>query len=121
MNDGTGLAEALLGLGGFGVLAVGEMPAEVVIEIETTVEVVGCGECGTRAEAHERMPVEIRDLACYFNAATRAPTLLSRTLDGQASASSITIGSDFLPRCRRAMAKSSRPIDTTPQTIRKCG
>src|SRR5207248_1517308 len=39
--------------------------SEVVIEIETTVEVVGCRGCGTRAVAHERMPVEVRDLACF--------------------------------------------------------
>ena len=65
MGDGTGLAEALLGLDGFEVLAVSETPAEVVIEIETTVTTVGCAECGTRAAAHERMAVEIRDLACF--------------------------------------------------------
>ena len=34
MSDGTGLAEALLGLDGFRVLAVSETPAELVIEIE---------------------------------------------------------------------------------------
>lgn len=65
MRDGTGLAEALLGLDGFEVLAVAETPDELVIEIETTAVVVGCGECGSRAVAHERMPVEIRDLACF--------------------------------------------------------
>jgi transposase len=65
MDDGIGLAEALLGLPGFRVLAVTETAAEVVIEIETTVEFVGCRGCGTRAVAHERMPVEVRDLACF--------------------------------------------------------
>ncbi len=65
MNDGTGLAEALLGLDGFRVLEVSETPAEVVVEIETTADFMGCSTCGTRAEAHERMPVEIRDLACF--------------------------------------------------------
>ena len=34
MDDGIGLAEALLGLPGFRVLAVTEPPGEVVIEIE---------------------------------------------------------------------------------------
>ncbi|HZA76417.1 MAG TPA: transposase family protein [Acidimicrobiales bacterium] len=65
MNDGTGLAEALLGLEGFRVLAVTETPDEVTIEVETTAVIAGCGHCGTRAEAQDRMPVEIRDLPCF--------------------------------------------------------
>lgn len=65
MNESTGLAEALLGLDGFRVLTVSETPAEVVIDIETTAEFMGCSDCGTRAEANERMAVEIRDLACF--------------------------------------------------------
>jgi transposase len=65
MLDGTGLAEALLGLDGFRVLAVSETPAELVIDVETTAELVGCGQCGTRAESQDRMPVEVRDLACF--------------------------------------------------------
>ena len=51
MNEGTGLAEALLGLDGFQVLKVTEMADELVIEIETTVTEAGCRECGTRAES----------------------------------------------------------------------
>jgi hypothetical protein len=50
MDDGTGLAEALLGLDGFRLLAVTETPAEVVIEVETTPAVVGCVGCGVRAK-----------------------------------------------------------------------
>lgn len=65
MNDGSGVAEALLGLAGFRVLAVNEADCEVVIDIETTVEIVGCRSCGSRAEAQDRMPVAIRDLACF--------------------------------------------------------
>ncbi len=65
MNDRTGLAESLLGLDGFRVLAVSETPAEVVIDVETIADFVGCSNCGTRAQAHERMVVEIRDLACF--------------------------------------------------------
>ena len=65
MSDGTGLAEAMLGLTGFRVLAVTETEAEVVIDIETTVQFAGCATCGSRAEAQDRLPVAIRDLACF--------------------------------------------------------
>ena len=69
MSDGTGLAEALLGLDGFRVLEVSETDTEVVIDIESTADVVGCAHCGTRAEAQDRMAIEIRDLACFGRAA----------------------------------------------------
>ena len=65
MSDGTGLAEALLGLDGFRVLEVSETPDELTVVIETMAAVVGCSSCGTRAVAHERAPVAIRDLACF--------------------------------------------------------
>ena len=65
MDDGIGLAEALLGLDGFRVLAVREGDDELVVTIETTLDVVGCNGCGTRAEAQDRTPIEIRDLTCF--------------------------------------------------------
>ncbi len=65
MSDGIGLAEALLGLDGFRVLAVRETDLEVTIRIETTTDVVGCSSCGVRAESQDRVPTEIRDLACF--------------------------------------------------------
>ncbi len=65
MSDGTGLTEKLLGLDGFRVLEVLEGPDELVVTIETTAAVMGCSACGTRAVAHERMPIAIRDLACF--------------------------------------------------------
>ncbi len=37
----------------------------MTIAIETTLQVVGCGACGTRAESQDRMAVELRDLACF--------------------------------------------------------
>ena len=49
MDDATGLAEALLGLDGFGVLAVEETPSEVIVTVETTADFVGCPSCGVRA------------------------------------------------------------------------
>lgn len=65
MSDGTGLAEALLGLEGFRVLDVVETDAEVVISVETTMDIAGCSACGVRAEAQDRVRVEIRDLPCF--------------------------------------------------------
>jgi transposase len=65
MDDGTGVAEALLGLEGFRVLAVTESAAEVVIEIETIADRVGCAAGGVRAEAQDRVIVEVRDLPCF--------------------------------------------------------
>ena len=65
MDDATGLAEALLGLDGFGVLAVEETPSEVIVTVETTADFVGCPTCGVRAVAKDRLRVDIRDLPCF--------------------------------------------------------
>jgi transposase len=62
---GIGLAEALLGLPGFRLVAVTETPVEVVIEVETSADRVGCPGCGVRAEVQDRMVVEIRDLPAF--------------------------------------------------------
>ena len=65
MGDGNGLAEAMLGLGGFRVLEVAETPDELTITVESTAVIEGCRRCGTRAEAHDRRRVDVRDLACF--------------------------------------------------------
>ena len=65
MSDGIGLAEALLGLPGFRVLEVHETTDELVIAVETTAVIAWCAGCGARAAAHDRMPIEVRDLACF--------------------------------------------------------
>jgi transposase len=65
VSDGTGLAEALLGLPGFRVLEVVETVAELVVTIETTADRVGCVGCGTRAQSHDRVEVAVRDLPCF--------------------------------------------------------
>ncbi|MHB1988821.1 MAG: hypothetical protein ACYCSF_12710 [Acidimicrobiales bacterium] len=61
MGDGTGLAEAILGLDGFQVLAVDESAAEVLITIETTPRPVGCRSCGAVAEIHPNAPAGKRN------------------------------------------------------------
>ena len=63
--DGNGVAEAMLGLEGFRILEVFETPDELIIKVETTASVVGCGECGTRAVSHDRDEVPVRDLYCF--------------------------------------------------------
>ncbi len=63
MSDGNGLAEALLGLDGFRVLAVVET-VELVVVVESVVDLIGCSSCGVWAEAQDRVDVEVRDLAC---------------------------------------------------------
>ena len=66
MCDGTGLAEALLGLDGFKVLDVAEsMTGELTVTVESTLTVAGCPVCGVRAESQDRMPVTYRDLECF--------------------------------------------------------
>lgn len=51
MDDATGLAEALLGLDGFGVVEVRETPDEVATTVETTADLAGCPRCEVRAVA----------------------------------------------------------------------
>ena len=62
MDDAIGHAEAMLGLDGFRVLDVDRKPAEMTVTVETTAEVAGCPTCGVRAEAQDRLRVDIRDL-----------------------------------------------------------
>jgi transposase len=65
MDDAIGHAEAMLGLDGFRVLDVDRRPAEMTVTIETTAAVAGCPTCGVRAEAQDRLRVDIRDLPCF--------------------------------------------------------
>ncbi len=65
MSDATGVAEAMLGLPGFRVLGVQEGGGEIVIEIETIGELVGCPSYGVVARAHGRTAVDYRDLAAF--------------------------------------------------------
>jgi transposase len=65
MVDGSGLAEAMLGLPDVRVTGVSEADGEVVVEVETTVSRVWCVRCGCRAESQDRMWVDVRDLECF--------------------------------------------------------
>ncbi len=65
MGDGSGLAEAMLGLDGVRVTDVREADGEVTIEVETTEAFAWCERCGCRAESQDRMWVDVRDLECF--------------------------------------------------------
>ena len=65
MNDGTGLAEKMLGLPGLVVLDVKEQPAELMVRVESTRYKAYCASCRRRAEAHDRIEVHLRDLHCF--------------------------------------------------------
>ena len=65
MVDGSGLAEAMLGLHGVRVTRVFEAGGEVTIEVETCELRAWCERCGCRAESQDRMWVDARDLECF--------------------------------------------------------
>jgi transposase len=65
MDDGTGLAEKMLGLPGLVVLEVVDVPGEVVVRAESMRRTATCPSCRRRAEAHDRTEVHLRDLHCF--------------------------------------------------------
>lgn len=65
MSDGIGVAEVMLGLPGFRVLEALEADTELVLSIETLAGPVACPGCAGAGVAHERAPVEYRDLPAF--------------------------------------------------------
>jgi len=115
MGDGTGLAEALLGLAGFRVLDVVEGPDELVVTIETTTAMVGCERCGVRAEAQDRTTIDVRDLTC-FGRPTRLRWIKRRwrCVEGDCDAKTWTEGCEHVDAqvvlTRRAGAEACRQV-----------
>jgi len=62
MVDGIESDVALLGIPGFRVEAVVESEGELWVGVETTADVVGCPDCGTRAKGKGRRKTVVRDL-----------------------------------------------------------
>jgi transposase len=124
MADGTGLAEALLGLDGFRVIEVAEGPEELVITIETVATVVGCERCGVRAEAHDRKAIDIRDLTCFGRPARlRWIKRRWRCPDADCDARTWTERSDHVDAqavlTRRAGAEACRQVGQEARAVSK--
>jgi len=122
MDDATGLAEALLGLDGFRVLGVEETRAEVIVTVETAADIVGCSTCGTRAEAQDRVRVDIRDLPCFGRPARLVWMKRRwRCADADCEAKTWTEGSDHVPPraviTRRAGMESTRQVGELGRSV----
>jgi transposase len=114
MNDATGLAEVLLGLDGFRVLGVDETSDEVIVTVETTADLVGCSTCGVRAEAQDRVRVDIRDLPCFGRPARLVWTKRRwRCADVDCAAKTWTEDSDHVPP--RAVITARAGLESTRQ------
>ncbi|MDA8038681.1 MAG: transposase family protein [Actinomycetota bacterium] len=68
MDDGIGLAEKMLGFPGLKVLAVEEGAGELVVRAESTRAKATCPSCRRRAQAQDRVEVQLRDLHCFGRA-----------------------------------------------------
>jgi transposase len=122
MDDRSGLAEALLGLDGFVVLAVSESTDELVVTVETTASIVGCSRCGTRAEAQDRMRIDIRDLSCFGRPARLVWIKRRwRCVDADCEAKSWTEHSDHVDAqavlTRRAGAEACRQVGAEARPV----
>src|SRR5689334_19455532 len=83
------MTAALVGLGGFRLLAAGEVGGELELLVETVVDLVGCPACGAVARAKDRRPRWVRDLPlagravelCWVEAGVVLPATALRAED----------------------------------------
>jgi transposase len=61
-DDTTRVTAALFGLAGFEVLAAADVGGELELLVQTTLDLVGCPDCGAVARAKDRRPTWVRDL-----------------------------------------------------------
>src|SRR5680860_318655 len=111
--QGSRGATALVGMPGFVVGAEEVVDGELWLFVETSADVVGCPECGTRATGHGRVPTLVRDLPisgrptvlCWWKRRLRCPDpdcdvkTWSETTDEIRSRASLT------ERARRRLAE----------------
>ena len=83
-----------------------EGPAEVVIEIETTADVVGCSACGTRARHTSACRSRSGDLACFGRPARLVWTSGGRCPEADCEAKTWTERSEQVSR--RALLTDGR-------------
>jgi transposase len=124
MSDGTGLAEALLGLDGFRILDVTECPEELVVTVETVADMVGCAGCGVRAQAQDRMVIDVRDLTCFGRPARlRWIKRRWRCADGDCDARTWTERSEHVDAhavlSRRAGVEACRQVGEEARAVSK--
>src|SRR5215213_3446214 len=120
MSDGIGLAEVLLGLPGFRVLDVVESALEVVITIESTAVRAHCRTCGVRAEPQDRVPVDVRDLACFGRPARlRWIKRRWRCREPQCPARTWTETSEHVEACRQ-VGENARPVSQLADELGVC-
>lgn len=122
MGDGTGLADALLGLPGFRVLGVQETPNELTVRVETTTAIAGCATCGTRAVPHERKAIAVRDLSCFGRPARLVWCKRRwRCPDGDCGVKTWTEGSEHVDAqvvlTRRAGAEACRQVGEHARSV----
>jgi len=65
VSDGIGLAEKMLGLPGLRVLEVEEGVGEVMVRVESVRAKAFCPSCRRRAQAQDRIEVQLRDAHCF--------------------------------------------------------
>ena len=65
VTDGSSWVNRMIRLPGMTVLDVVDGDDELVITVESTADRVFCRGCGERAEAQDRTPRSVRDLACF--------------------------------------------------------